>query len=95
MTKKTFLQSGLNRLRSTFQKSIFKAVFWVYTRALNPGASNGHQDDVLVDHLRYLDTKNIKKQDCNSLLPKKFFSKIVFEKFSTTRQSVPGKSTCG
>ena len=52
MTKKTFLQSGLNRLRSTFQKSIFKAVFWVYTRALDPGASDGHQEDGLVDHLR-------------------------------------------
>ena len=86
--KKTFLQLGLDRINKPPQKSIFKAVFWVYTRALDPGASDGHQEDGLVDHLRYFDFKNIEKQGRSSLLPTKSFSKNVSEKFSSTKQTV-------
>ena len=50
--KSKFFRPSLDQLRSTFQKSIFKAVFWVCTQALDPGASDGHQEDGLVDHVR-------------------------------------------
>ena len=50
--KDTFFQVGLDRINKPPHKSIFKAVFRVYTRALDPRASGGHQEDVLVDHLK-------------------------------------------
>ena len=50
--KKTFLQLGLDRINKPPQKSIFIAVFRVYTRALDPRASGGNLEDGLVDHLK-------------------------------------------
>ena len=47
-----FFKLGLDRINKPPQKSIFKAVFWVERWAWDPWASLGHQDYVLVDHLR-------------------------------------------
>ena len=78
--KNTFFQVGLNRINKPLQKSIFKAVFWVYTRALDPGASGGHQEDGLVDHLNDYNIlfKNVTTP--NSLAAQNFSSAYVLRK---------------
>ena len=47
-----FFKLGLDRINKPLQKSIFKAVFWVERGAWDLWASRGHQDYILVDHLR-------------------------------------------
>ena len=75
-----FFRLGLVQLEAPSQKSIFKAVFWVYTRALDPGASGGHQEDGLVDHLRDYNLLFKTVKPPNSLAAQNFSSAYVLRK---------------